>query len=150
MVTVNGGSRDIRKDNDSMIRAPGPHTCLGRCPLEVSTWPTISSSTCSKQNWLSSFQMRFLPGSSSQQTASLYTKSSRSEAGHHARLFLLYHTKNKRRGMRLPGPKCLRFVLTEHHLSLPLTTAVSVVITPTVQIRKLRLRVTTELPKDTL
>ena len=38
----------------------------------------------------------------------------------------------------------------EHHLLLPLTIAVSVVITPAVQIKKLRLRVTTELPKDTL
>ena len=89
-----------------MIRAPGPYTCLGRCPLEVSTWPTISSSTCSKLNWLSSFQTRFLPGSSSQQTASIFTKSSRSEAGHHACLFLLYHTKNKGRGMKLWSRSC--------------------------------------------
>ena len=38
----------------------------------------------------------------------------------------------------------------EHHAFLPLTVAASDVIAPTVQIRKLRLRVSMELPKDTL
>ena len=43
----------------------------------------------------------FLLGSSSQQMASPFTESSRPEAGHRSCLFLLYHTSNNGRSMKL-------------------------------------------------